>query len=76
MSDRATDIVEAEEDILYRFGYILDEEIEGENMRTFYGYVSGETGYVEAAISFDNEQEIETAKQLWLSLTETKEIII
>ncbi|MBN1412512.1 MAG: hypothetical protein JW969_16815 [Spirochaetales bacterium] len=69
-SKNAYGIVEKEEKNLYRYGYRLDEKRDGgkKTVYAFYGFVAGNSGYVQIAFYFDAKSMFETAKQIWLSV--------
>lgn len=55
-----------------RFGYLLHEKPKDDPERwALYTYTFGERGHVLMAIYFDRRQQIETAKKIWFSITET-----
>ena len=57
-----------------RFGYLLHEKPNDAPERwALYTHTIGETGYVLMAIYFDNKEDVETAKKIWFSITETQD---
>ncbi len=55
-----------------RYGYLLHEKPEDDRERwALYTFTFGTGGHVMMAIYFDRKDDIETAKKIWLSITET-----
>lgn len=72
ISEDAFDISELRENDLLRFKYRLIEESEDERVPAFYCFAVGDSGYVQMAIYFDVEEELENAEFIWKSLKENK----
>jgi hypothetical protein len=70
-SPRRFDAVEETTGGALRFAYRLREGADDERRPAFYGFVLGESGYVQMAIYFDDEVEIAAATALWRSVHET-----
>lgn len=60
---------EHEGDVL-RLAYRLDEPADDERAAAFYGFAIGSSGHVQMAVYFDEEEQFETARQVWRSLWE------
>lgn len=55
-----------------RYGYLLHETPEDDKERwALYTFTFGEGGHVLMAIYFDRQADLESAKQIWFSITET-----
>jgi hypothetical protein len=55
-----------------RFGYLLREKPNNEPERwALYTFTFGKDGHVLMAIYFDQKQDLEIAKKIWFSITET-----
>jgi hypothetical protein len=55
-----------------RYGYLLHETPKDDKERwALYTCTFGESGHVLMAIYFDRQQDIETAKKIWFSITDT-----
>ena len=71
-STNAVQVFEFRDSKPLRFGYLLHEKPKDTPERwAFYTFTFGESGHVMMAIYFDNSQDLETAKKIWLSITET-----
>jgi hypothetical protein len=56
-----------------RFGYLLHEKPKESPERwALYSYTFGESGHVLMAIYFDRRADLEIAKKIWLSISETR----
>lgn len=57
-----------------RFGYLVQEKPKDDAERwALYTFTFGESGHVFMAIYFDRKEDIEIAKKIWFSITETQE---
>ena len=63
--------VETDGDIT-RYAYRLTEQREGANVQGLYAFAIGVDGHVQMAIYFDDERDLETAREMWRSLDETR----
>lgn len=55
-----------------RFGYLLHEKPKDDRERwALYTYTFSDDGHVLMAIYFDRQSDLETAKKIWLSITDT-----
>lgn len=55
-----------------RYGYLLREAPEDDKERwALYTFTFGEGGHVQMAIYFDRQADLESAKQIWLSITDS-----
>ena len=72
MSPAAFDVEDVSEEGVLRLRYRLNEESEDRRVAAFYGFVIGVNGHIQLAIYFDDESDVEQAKQIWLSVQEVK----
>ena len=56
---------------LIRYAYRLQEESDDERRPAFYCFAIGQGGHIQMAIYFDREDDLATAKRIWLSLKES-----
>ncbi len=73
-SDEAAQVFEFRESMPLRFAYLLHEKPSDAPERwALYTFTFGRTGHVMMAIYFDREEDLDTARKIWLSISETKE---
>jgi hypothetical protein len=65
-------VEDVSEEAVLRLRYRLNEESEDRRVAAFYGFVVGVNGYIQLGIFFDDEGDLEKAKQIWLSVKETE----
>ena len=70
MSPDASDIEEVSADGLLHLAYRLNEESEDQRVAGFYCFVVGASAHVQLAIYFDDEGDVEEAKEIWLNVKE------
>lgn len=71
-SKDAVEVFEFRDSKPLRYGYLLHEKPKDAPERwALHTYTFGENGHVLMAIYFDRKQDVETAKKIWLSITET-----
>jgi hypothetical protein len=56
---------------LLRYSYRLKEEADDDRLPAFYCYAIGKEGHVQMSIYFDSPGDLDTARAIWRSLTET-----
>lgn len=59
---------------IVRFAYQMKEASREDAPPTFYCYAVGKTGHVQMAVYYDDAKDIETARKIWRSLKEEKEL--
>lgn len=70
----AVQVFEYNENKPLRFGYLLREiPHDAPEQWALYAFTFGDAGHVMMAIYFDRRQDIEIARKIWLSTTETRE---
>ena len=69
-SPEAFDVQEIEEDGILRFAYRLREDRDEGPLHSLYGFAFGGSGHVQLAFYSDVKSELDTARQIWLSLRE------
>ena len=68
----AVEVFELRDSKPLRFGYLLHEKPKDDPERwALYTFTFGESGHVMMTIYFDRRQDLETAKKIWFSTTET-----
>ena len=70
MSPDAFAIEEKNDGDILRFGYRLNEDRGEEIVHAWYGFAFAPDGHVQAAIYFDEESDVEVARQIWLSFSQ------
>jgi type II secretory pathway pseudopilin PulG len=70
VSPDAFDVEDVSEEAVLRLRYRLNEESEDRRVAAFYGFVVGVNGHIQLGIYFDDEGDLEKAKQIWLSVKE------
>jgi hypothetical protein len=70
MSADALDLEELSDDNVMRLAYRLNEESGDQRVAAFYGFVVGTNGHIQIAIYFDDENDKDLAREIWLSVTE------
>ena len=64
MSSDAFDVEEVTEENVLRLRYRLNEESEDRRVAAFYGFAVGVNGHIQLGIYFDDEGDVEQAKQI------------
>lgn len=72
ISADAFNVEELPGDDVLRLCYRLDEAAEDNRASAFYGFAVGFDGYVQMAVYFDQESELDLAKEIWRSLRERR----
>ena len=72
VSPDALDVEDVSEEGVLRLRYRLNEESEDRRVAAFYGFVVGVNGHIQLGIYFDDEGDVEKAKQIWLSVKEAE----
>jgi type II secretory pathway pseudopilin PulG len=70
VSPDAFDVEDVSEEGVLRLRYRLNETSEDRRVAAFYGFVVGVNGHIQLGIYFDDEGDVEKAKQIWLSVKE------
>ncbi len=73
ISDSAYDVEESADQGIRRLAYRLQEGAEDDRVAAFYCFAVGDSGQVQMAIYFDQESDVEIAKEIGNSLAETPE---
>jgi hypothetical protein len=69
-SEDAFDVQKESDDNVMRLAYRLNEESEDQRVTAFYGFVVGANGHIQLGIYFDDENDKDLARKIWLSVTE------
>ena len=72
VSPDALDVEDVSEEGVLRLRYRLHETSEDRRVAAFYGFVVGVNGHIQLGIYFDDESDLEKAKQIWLSVKEAE----
>jgi len=72
VSSDAFDVEDVSEEGVLHLRYRLNEESEDRRIAAFYGFVVGVNGHIQLGIYFDDEGDLEKAKQIWLSVKEAE----
>jgi len=72
VSPDAFDVEDVSEEAVLRLRYRLNEESEDRRLAAFYGFVVGVNGHIQLGVYFDDEGDVEKAKQIWLSVKEAE----
>jgi hypothetical protein len=70
IAKEAFDIEQSSDKSVLRLAYRLREKAEDNRVAAFYGFAIGANGHVQLGIYFDDEKDVELARNLWLSLEE------
>lgn len=70
ISDDAFDIEEDVTGSILRFRYRLVEDSDDDRIPAYYCFAVGNSGYVQMAIYFDDENDLSVAESIWKSLEE------
>jgi len=70
MSADAFDVEEISDEDVLRLAYRLHEESEDQRVAAFYTFAIGSSGHIQLAICFDDEDETELVRKIWLSVKE------
>ena len=71
MSSDAFDVEDVSGENVLLLRYRLNEKSEDRRVAAFYGFIVGVKGHIQLGIYFDDEGDVEQAKQIWLSVKET-----
>lgn len=69
-SPEGFEVQELQDGKLLRYAYRLTEKRNEGTVHALYGYAIGQTGYVQMAVYFDREPELDTARSIWRGITE------
>lgn len=72
ISGDASDLTEESQEGVLRFAYRLQEVKQDKRVDAFYAYVIGDSGHVQLAIYFDDEEQLELAQTLWRGVKEVE----
>jgi hypothetical protein len=73
MSPKAFEVRETQDGGILRLSYRLTEDREEGTVHALYGYAIGRSGHVQMAVYLDRESDLESARKIFLSVTEHAE---